>query len=284
MDEEVSEQTVLLVKDVSVYKIPPRTRSEGFNSGEWKVIDKIWNGRLRVVIVGTRCEVRLEDITSGELFAMCPVVVGMKDAVVEPARDSSRYFIVRVEDDKGHHAFLGLGFVERNDAFDFNVALTDFERHARREEEAAARAQRGEGQGEASGAADLTHHVDYSLAEGQTIHVNLKHARPSSGRPKGFSGNTCFNVGNSNGSGFKLAPPVEDAKSNLTGSVNRVVPGIDPPSPQFADSFLVVTPNSNVEGVAKKDLDPFADFVGAESQFPKQSEAQGGEQGWATFE
>jgi hypothetical protein len=37
------------------------------------------------------------------------------DAVV----DSSRYFVVRVED-TGRKAFIGMGFAERTDSFDFS--------------------------------------------------------------------------------------------------------------------------------------------------------------------
>ena len=61
---------------------------------------------------------------SGELFAMCPVAPGQRNTAVEPAQDSSRFFIIRVQDGAGgRHAFLGLGFEERHIAFDFNVAL-----------------------------------------------------------------------------------------------------------------------------------------------------------------
>lgn len=61
---------------------------------------------------------------SGDLFAMCPVPIGQRDIAVEPASDSSRNFVLRVVDPASkRHAFLGLGFTERHEAFDFNVAL-----------------------------------------------------------------------------------------------------------------------------------------------------------------
>ena len=40
--------------------------------------------------------------------------------------DSGRYFVLRITNDKGRHAFIGICFNERNDAFDFNVALAEF--------------------------------------------------------------------------------------------------------------------------------------------------------------
>lgn len=60
------------------------------------------------------------------MFAQCPVT---SPNSVEPVTDSSRYFVLRLEDEKnGRHAFVGMGFTERPDAFDFNATLHD---HAR---------------------------------------------------------------------------------------------------------------------------------------------------------
>jgi hypothetical protein len=43
--------------------------------------------------------------------------------------------VLRIEDGRGKHAFVGLGFNERNEAFDFNVALSDHEKYVKREQE-----------------------------------------------------------------------------------------------------------------------------------------------------
>lgn len=132
-EEEGFEHTLLVVREVSVYKIPPRTTSGGYKCGEWLQSDKIWSGRIRVVSRRDRCEIRLEDPNSGDLFAACFVYPGQRESSVEPVLDSSRYFVLKIEDGHGKHAFIGLGFAERNEAFDFNVALSDHEKYVRRE-------------------------------------------------------------------------------------------------------------------------------------------------------
>lgn len=95
--------------------------------------DEIFNGRLRFVSLGEDAELRFEDVSNGELFALAPIRRGQRQLVVEPAIDSSRNFVVRVENPETNaHAFLGMGFETRNVAFDFSAALEDNERRTAR--------------------------------------------------------------------------------------------------------------------------------------------------------
>uniref|UniRef100_A0A2P2K2U4 NECAP PHear domain-containing protein n=1 Tax=Rhizophora mucronata TaxID=61149 RepID=A0A2P2K2U4_RHIMU len=176
-DEETMEHTLLVVREVSVYKIPPRSTSGGYKCGEWLQSDQIWSGRLRVVSCKDRCEIRLEDSNSGELFAACFVQPGKRENSVETVLDSSRYFVLKIEDGRGKHAFIGLGFAERNEAFDFNVALSDHDKYVRREHE---KESGGETSDAADGHIDIHPAVNHRLKEGETIRISVK-PKPSSG-------------------------------------------------------------------------------------------------------
>lgn len=67
------------------------------------------------------CFVKRRD---GKLFAMSKV----QDGAVERVPDSSRYFVLKIQNAQGRHAFVGLAFDDRNQAFDFNVALQEFKK------------------------------------------------------------------------------------------------------------------------------------------------------------
>ena len=54
---------------------------------------------------------------AGELFAQAAYDPAKPS--VEAVLDSSRYFVVRVED-AGRKAYIGMGFAERSDSFDFS--------------------------------------------------------------------------------------------------------------------------------------------------------------------
>lgn len=44
---------------------------------------------------------------------------------VEAVLDSSRYFVIRVEEG-GRKAYIGMGFAERSDSFDFSQSIRRF--------------------------------------------------------------------------------------------------------------------------------------------------------------
>ncbi|EIE20896.1 NECAP endocytosis associated 2, isoform CRA_b, partial [Coccomyxa subellipsoidea C-169] len=167
--DEAIEQTLFVAKEVQVYRVPPRPSSGGHKSGDWKVADRIFQGRLRVLSIGEKCELRLEEPGSGELYAMCPVPLGQRAVAVEPVADSSRYFVLRLVDaTTKRHAFIGMGFTDRTEAFDFNVALSDHEKYIRRAKEVQAAAKDDAPSG-ASEASSLYKKQDLSLKEGETI-------------------------------------------------------------------------------------------------------------------
>jgi adaptin ear-binding coat-associated protein 1/2 len=69
--------------------------------------------------------------TAAGLFAACPVYVNhpKMGTTVESVVDSSRYFVLRLDDGKGNRAFVGLGFSNREEAFDFKVAMQEHEKY-----------------------------------------------------------------------------------------------------------------------------------------------------------
>lgn len=219
---EIVEQTLHICREVHIFRIPPRPAAGGFRSGEWRIADKIFTGRLRMVALGETCELRIEDAATSELFAVCPVELGKREIAVEPATDSSRYFVLRVEDPTTkRHAFLGMGFDERGDAFDFSAALSDHERHVAR----------GKGLTPTSGSNDASVEMsdeiaalyrsqgDLSLKEGQTIRVNIKtKAKTGQGflsRQSGGTGGST--LGPPPSAGKAVLPPPTTTPSENTG-------------------------------------------------------------------
>eukprot|EP00760_Papus_ankaliazontas_P009466 PhM_4_TR14084/c2_g1_i2/m.107013/K20069/NECAP1_2; adaptin ear-binding coat-associated protein 1/2 len=148
---------------VHVFKLPPKSAA-GYKAEQWEG-NNIWTGICKVLSTEEACTIRLEDPT-GKLFAECPINADPNaPKSVEPVTDSSRYFVIRVEDKKrGQHAFIGMGFDERSQAFDFSVALTDFKKAVISAKERAAR----------GGVEYVEKEVeDMSLRSGEKIKVNL---------------------------------------------------------------------------------------------------------------
>jgi hypothetical protein len=160
--ESADYERVLLVKpEVFVYRIPPRTTNRAYLASSWKLDAPDWTGRLRILSLGSKCIIKLEDKSSGELFASCPVE-SYPSVAVESVSDSARYFVIRIKDEANRTAFIGIGFVDRSDSFDFNVALQDHFKTIKKEEELAK-----------NPPVMNEKKLDLSFKEGQTIKINI---------------------------------------------------------------------------------------------------------------
>ncbi|KAH0445928.1 hypothetical protein IEQ34_025237 [Dendrobium chrysotoxum] len=171
----------------------------------------LWKGRLRIIEKGDKCQIRMEDKDSGELFALCPYDVAGQS--VESVLDSSRYFVLRVESDDPSsassakkRAFIGMGFQDRSESFDFNVALQDWTKRAK-----AAKVPKDAAGNDAElipGEQAPSPHIpagpkqDYSLKDGQTFSIKIPGGGASGARKiRDQGGISGF------GSGGGLLPP-----------------------------------------------------------------------------
>ena len=116
---------------------------------------------MRMVTSGNALNIKLEDKLSGQLFANCPVEA-YPGVAIEPVSDSSRYFVLRIQDDNGRSAFIGIGFGDRSDSFDFNVALQDHFKYVKNQEQIEKEKVEPKPQ------------LDLSFKEGETIKINMK--------------------------------------------------------------------------------------------------------------
>lgn len=128
---------------------------DGYRASEWPK-DPTWQGKLRVVAKGNNLAIFLLD-DNLNVFAVCYVT---DESAVERTLDSGRYFVLRITNAQGRHAFIGIAFNERSDAFDFNVALSSFKTEIERE-------------GKASLESSEQQHQDFSLKSGEKIKIKI---------------------------------------------------------------------------------------------------------------
>ena len=113
------------------------------------------------------------------------------EAFIQGAHDSSRYFIIKVGDPgpkPKRSVALGIGFRERNSAFDLNAAISD---RIHLCQKTGAHADEGWGgddakETEAAEAKLAAAAQDLSLKDGQRIRVNLKPNKRGTGNPLGL--------------------------------------------------------------------------------------------------
>lgn len=205
-----------------MYKIPPRQSSRGYRAADWNLSTPDWTGRMRVMEKNKNVRLKLEDRGSNELFAACPIEQYPGPAI-EAVTDSSRYFVIKIVDVSGRSAFIGLGFSDRSDSFDLNVALQDHFKQLTKEVEISKEDQ--------SSKLDL----DLAFKEGQTIKVNINIPKSEKSKSKPKTG----------GGGLILPPPPGGSRP-----APSKVPGmgsLTPVSSPVDSNKSVIAPASNLD-------------------------------------
>ncbi|EKM82568.1 hypothetical protein AGABI1DRAFT_111172 [Agaricus bisporus var. burnettii JB137-S8] len=193
LDTEI-ESILYIAREVSVYKVPPLRANVGYRAAEWgDLAEPMWKGRLRILERSSGVVMQFEDSQTGELFAKADY--DPERPSVEAVLDSSRYFVIRVED-SGRKAYIGMGFAERTDSFDFNVALQDHTKRYKARKNA-----------EVAEPDTPSPHIpvgpkkDYSLKEGQTFTINIP------GRKNNTTSSSNSLLNSSGGGVVPLLPP-----------------------------------------------------------------------------
>ena len=132
-----------------------------YRAADWNLQEPSWTGRMRLVSQGDAVTLKLEDKITGELFAKCPIEQ-YPGIAVEPVTDSSRYFALRIQDDNGRTAFIGVGFSDRSDSFDLNVALQDHFKWLKNRDQIEKEKEKPKEE------------LDLRFKEGETIKINMK--------------------------------------------------------------------------------------------------------------
>ncbi|KAK8118637.1 uncharacterized protein PG998_003263 [Apiospora kogelbergensis] len=251
LSSDAIQRVLFIAPKVHVYNIPPMVPGKGHVAAAWTADNnqrQIFTARLRILETAetaaggdeeekVKTDLVLEDASNGQLFAAAPYTTA---AVVEPVSDSSRFFAVRVQDEAGRKASLGIGFEERSDAFDFSVALQEARKSLGWE-----KPQNNATGGGPKKAADRKEEEkrDYSLKEGETITVNLP-GRFGRRRPEASESSDSASAPLAS---FSLPPPPSSASSSRGA-------GILPPPPS-AHSAKVQTHQRNKPSAADLGFD-----------------------------
>ncbi|XP_017271235.1 adaptin ear-binding coat-associated protein 2 isoform X2 [Kryptolebias marmoratus] len=234
MAEDDSYESMLCVKpEVHVYRIPPRASNRGYRAADWKLDEPAWSGRMKITAKGKMAFIKLEDKNTGELFAQAPVDQ-YPGCVVEAVTDSSRYFVIRIEDGNGRHAFIGLGFADRGDSFDFNVALQDHFKWVKQEGELA----------KLEATQSAAPKLDLSFKEGQTIKIslgNIKKKDAGGAKPRPAAGSLLPPPPGGKPGGAVLPPP--GGQQPVSAAPINAAPLLD-----FGSSVPVAQPGSDLWG------------------------------------
>ncbi|KAJ3997290.1 adaptin ear-binding coat-associated protein 1 [Lentinula boryana] len=200
--EDDIESVLHVAREVSVFKIPPLKTNEGHRAGEWgDLAQPLWKGRLRILEKSSGVSILFEDGTT--VFAKADY--DPANPCVEAVLDSSRYFVVRIEDN-GRKAYIGMGFIERTDSFDFSVALQD---HTKRWRASQNSSEPIEGEDKPSPHIPAGPKKDFSLKEGQTFSIAIPGKKKAATETSTdlFGTSSASSVSGASGGGVPLLPP-----------------------------------------------------------------------------
>lgn len=182
---------------------------------------------------------------------------------------------MKIEDGAGKHAFIGLGFAERNEAFDFNVALSDHEKYVRREQEK----ETGEASDDGSHI-DIHPAVNHRLKDGETIRINVKNKATSGTGMLSAAGLSGTQSGTGKPKTLGLAPPPTGA-----GKIRSPLP----PPPNDPAAARMTSSGVDLKG-SEEDMRHTTDAFSGLSQLEKSlpaSTSSGSTKttasGWAAF-
>ncbi|KAH9259432.1 hypothetical protein BASA81_002475 [Batrachochytrium salamandrivorans] len=131
--EEELVQTVVSFHEVFTYRVPPLTsNAAGYRAEQWNLEAPFSTGPMAVFSKGEVILIKISSPGRG-LIAQVTIQLDLDrlsspeaklDYWVEQTKDSSRYFVLRMVDQKTKKkALLGVGFRERAAAFEFQEAL-----------------------------------------------------------------------------------------------------------------------------------------------------------------
>ncbi|CAB9506419.1 ear-binding coat-associated protein 2 [Seminavis robusta] len=181
-------QKLLSAEEVYLYKIPPLKTAGGHRAEDWNLATPLKTCSLLVEQHGDKLLLLFrhlqdpDDPNSIQIFAQSTIDLSSSSTnqpqklsleyFVENVVDSSRYFVVRILDERsGREARIGFGFRDRDEATDFRESLQFFVKSIKRREEAE--------QAKQHFAKEYDNNQNLSLQEGQKIHINLGSGKKS---------------------------------------------------------------------------------------------------------
>ena len=139
----MAESILLSVTECFVYKVPPLKSASGHRAEDWILAKPLFTGGLRVyqndvilrIAIFTYQDILVQALTVENTTLFCECFVEVKPGgdvlqFVDAVIDSSRYFVLRIKDRTSTKtALIGVGFRERDTAFDFKNVLNDYVRY-----------------------------------------------------------------------------------------------------------------------------------------------------------